>query len=292
MFIYLIRNTINLKVYVGQTRHKTPCSRWCTHKSRLQRNVHDNAHLQAAWNKYGSSVWEFTILEECKTLEELGQREIDIINEYSSNNPDYGYNIANGGILFTHSIETRKKMSLAKKGFKHSEATKAKISQNHAKSMLGKTHSDETKRKIGEASKKRKMSPETKQKLKEINTGKKQPPRTKDYCEKQRRSKLMQWKNIEFRERMVKVRKTQMTDEVKAKLSMVQKAKFAAMDVLPQSKLWPPIQSSEGIIYSNIRDMTKFSKEHLLNAGCMREVCHGNKKSYKGWKLAQNLESL
>lgn len=61
------------------------------------------------------------------------------------------------------SIETRRKLSLAKKGKKLSEEHKKKISESNKgrdtsgvkNSMYGRKHSEETKRKIGKANKRR-----------------------------------------------------------------------------------------------------------------------------------------
>jgi hypothetical protein len=50
MFIYKITNTINKKVYIGQTRQKRPISRWHEHISTAKKGKHYNTYLQAAFH--------------------------------------------------------------------------------------------------------------------------------------------------------------------------------------------------------------------------------------------------
>lgn len=47
------------------------------------------------------------------------------------------------------------------------------------------------------------------------------------------------------------------------------------------AKYWD-ILSPDGIHW-NVYNMEQFAREHNLHAGHMRDVCHGNLKSYKGW---------
>ena len=90
--IYKIENLINGSIYIGQSIDME--KRWSTHISILNQNNHYNAHLQNAWNKYGSENFKFSIVEECKPLE-LNDREIYWINKYDSF--INGYNLTSGG---------------------------------------------------------------------------------------------------------------------------------------------------------------------------------------------------
>ena len=71
--IYGIKNKINSKVYVGKTQVSFG-DRWDNHKAKLRNNKHDNSHLQHSWNKYGESLFEFSIVELCG-VENLLNRE-------------------------------------------------------------------------------------------------------------------------------------------------------------------------------------------------------------------------
>ena len=56
--IYGIKNIINNKIYIGQTRESF-IKRYWHHRCLLNNNHHDNPHLQSAWNKYGSDNFIF-----------------------------------------------------------------------------------------------------------------------------------------------------------------------------------------------------------------------------------------
>ena len=91
-YIYKITNLVNGKVYIGQTINKK--DRWCSHKSKLKHNRHDNKHLQRAWNKYGKDNFTFEILEYTEDYNEAEKRYIRL---YNSDNIIFGYNIMQGG---------------------------------------------------------------------------------------------------------------------------------------------------------------------------------------------------
>lgn len=94
--IYKITNTINAKVYIGQS----VCieRRWKEHKERAFRPTHAqyNIPLYRAMRKYGLHVFTFEILEKCFP-EELNTQEQYWICKLQSSNPQYGYNLTAGG---------------------------------------------------------------------------------------------------------------------------------------------------------------------------------------------------
>jgi len=59
---YLIMNTINGKVYIGQST--TYPRRWTQHKRALRKNKHPNKHFQQDWNEYGEDAFVFEVIEE------------------------------------------------------------------------------------------------------------------------------------------------------------------------------------------------------------------------------------
>jgi len=59
---YLIMNTINGKVYIGQSTVYP--KRWTQHKRDLRKNIHTNKHLQRDWNEYGEDAFVFEVIEE------------------------------------------------------------------------------------------------------------------------------------------------------------------------------------------------------------------------------------
>lgn len=92
--IYLHKNKINNKVYIGQTIQNNLNDRW---KNGL--GYKTCTYFYYAIQKYGWDNFEHIVLEQSDnwTQEELDQREQYYIHLYQSNNPQYGYNITKGG---------------------------------------------------------------------------------------------------------------------------------------------------------------------------------------------------
>jgi group I intron endonuclease len=111
--IYLIRNNINMKEYVGST--KTLSERRHRHWYLLRKGKHDNSHLQYSWNRYGEQAFVFLILEYCPSDDRIARENwwIDLLG--TLNNPDRGYNKQRAEVADI-SDQTKAKMSRAKKG--------------------------------------------------------------------------------------------------------------------------------------------------------------------------------
>ena len=160
--IYMIKNMVNSKIYIGQAVDIE--RRWVEHKRGLRGNKNKpNEHLQRAWNKYKEDNFEFTVICECDE-NQLNTKEIDYIAKLKTYDPDFGYNKTYGGEGGRHTEETRRKQREANKGKNngmygkhHSEETRKKISESRANfkgeknPMFGKHHSEETKQKISES---------------------------------------------------------------------------------------------------------------------------------------------
>jgi group I intron endonuclease len=77
--IYIIYCFANDKLYIGSTNNfKRRISR---HKLDLTKNIHENKYLQNSWNKYGSSYFDFFIVEFVKEFNLL-EREIWWISQF------------------------------------------------------------------------------------------------------------------------------------------------------------------------------------------------------------------
>ena len=87
--IYQIRNLVNDKVYVGQTKNFV--YRRSRHFRSLQDGIHYNKYLQRSFNKHGLNNFSFEVLERCAEGL-LNERERYWIEEKQSEYSDKGYN--------------------------------------------------------------------------------------------------------------------------------------------------------------------------------------------------------
>lgn len=168
--IYLLKNLLNNHVYIGQTARNFK-SRFNEHKSKLNRNIHTNQHLQNAWNKYGANNFEFIEYLYCNR-EELQHYEEKVFDSFPENTR---YNIKIEFKGTKHSEETKKKIGAIHKGKKLSKKH-IKILKNRIGPMRGKTGkdhpcygkilSDETKQKIGKAN--QKLTPQIQAQIKHL----------------------------------------------------------------------------------------------------------------------------
>ena len=165
--IYVIRNKVNNKLYIGQTVNNFHRR----YGSNLLKNTH-NQHLKNSIQKYG--IENFEIDEEfdiAYSKEELDKLECLYIDIYDSINN--GYNNQTGGSNGKHTEETKQKISEANKGKMsgennpnygnhklrgennpmfgkhHTEEAKKKMIANH-KGLTGKHHSEEYKKKMSD----------------------------------------------------------------------------------------------------------------------------------------------
>jgi group I intron endonuclease len=161
MRIYKATNIENGKVYIGQT----------TQPFEVRRAQHEYGHgafyFGNALKKYDFD-WE--IVKECSSIDELNTMEEYFIKKYKSNIKEFGYNLKSGGENSLVSKRSRKKMSIAKQNM--SEETKEKIRQ----SRIGKKHKPETIEKF----KNRTIPMEVRKRIGETQIGKKLSEKTRN----------------------------------------------------------------------------------------------------------------
>ncbi len=118
--IYKITNITNGKIYVGQAvshilNHKKyrPYGyegRFRCHISEAFSSKKNQSHyLNNAIRKYGANDFVVELIECCE-IENADERETYYIKELNSLYPN-GYNLKNGGNVFTHSEESKKRLS-------------------------------------------------------------------------------------------------------------------------------------------------------------------------------------
>ena len=97
-YTYEIKNKITLKRYVGSSSELE--KRWQRHKRDLTNNKHHSIYLQRSYIKHGIESFDFNILEEFETKEQMLVAENLLLNS----NEDL-YNVSknvSGGDLITY----------------------------------------------------------------------------------------------------------------------------------------------------------------------------------------------
>ena len=138
--VYCHTNKVNGKKYFGITSQNPPERRWQNGKG-YKKNLHFwKAILKYDW----VDGFSHEIIMSEMTEKEACNMEIELIRQYNSTNPLYGYNMDLGGT-----------------GGKHSEEAKLHMSKNHADfsgekhPLYGKGHTQESREKMSQIVKKR-----------------------------------------------------------------------------------------------------------------------------------------
>ncbi len=137
--------------------------RWKEHQSLLSRGDHHARDLQVDWNLYGSSAFVFVVLEHVEDEEArivCEQMQIDRLDHPYNANGRAGSGPKAG---FKHSEASRRKMSESLKGRPKSMAHRAKLSA----AKKGHIYTPEHRAAIGAAGKGKKRSAETRARMSE-----------------------------------------------------------------------------------------------------------------------------
>lgn len=130
--VYLHKNKVNGKVYVGIT--KQPLSR----RFREGDGYRPCIHFFNAILKYGWDAFETHILGQGLSFDDACEAERSLIKTLRANERDFGYNIMHGGQ--NHDgipEESRKKISASLTGKKASEESRRKMSESHKGQLTG-----------------------------------------------------------------------------------------------------------------------------------------------------------
>jgi len=176
-FIYKITNLTNNKVYIGQTTRELSKRIGEYKKSLLYNNINSNQHLYNSFKKYEFYNFKFEVIDTAKDINELNEKEINYIQQYKSNQKEFGYNIELGGRNAIPNTETLERMSRSHIGIKQTnvwidrriaksgtdeakkygkiktEEEREYLSANSPKYWLGKNRDDDTKKKISKTKK-------------------------------------------------------------------------------------------------------------------------------------------
>lgn len=92
--IYKITNKHNGKIYIGQT-NKSIIERFNEHIENAKCNK--KYILSKAIRKYGIENFDIIEIDQCKSKNDINEKEIYWIDYYNSNNRNFGYNMTSGG---------------------------------------------------------------------------------------------------------------------------------------------------------------------------------------------------
>ena len=112
--VYLLRNIINNKCYIGQSIRI---------KGRISEHIQNTINkkksaLCNAINKYGINNFEFNVIDFANDINSLNEKEVNHIKINNSNNRFFGYNIEEGGKNALTSDSTKQILSNQRKGRK------------------------------------------------------------------------------------------------------------------------------------------------------------------------------
>lgn len=186
MYIYKTKNILNNKVYIGKSEKE------------FNKNYYGSGLLlEKAIKKYGKENFTIEMIDIANSIEELNEKEIYWIKKYKNNS----YNLAEGGTGGwatkyytkeqrkaysnhlskirkgkTHTEETRKKLSLMHKGKKFGDSKKVSDTlKERWKDPNSIYNNPEFRKRLSEAGKKRIWTEEVKKKISDSRWGKNNP---------------------------------------------------------------------------------------------------------------------
>lgn len=224
-FLYKITNVINGKVYIGQSIKEK--ERWRQHRYFGKNPEKTGQYIHSAMFKYGIDNFNYEVIAWCKNQEDADFTETQLIEQYSSRNPEKGYNIAPGGVaVWNKGIKTGIQPRL---GILHTEISKQKMSESHT----GKILTEEHKKKISEGNLGKSVSGEAKEKMRVGNLGKKRSETTKHRMSEAFRKRVGEnnSKTSFSREEVLEIRRIYKDEKIS-------QAKLAKMYDVAQSTIW------------------------------------------------------
>lgn len=155
MYTVYMHTCPNGKRYIGLTSKENLQDRFHSGHGYKNNTDFNNAIIEFGWRNISHEV-----LASGLTSDEAEKIERDMIAFYKSNDPEYGYNSYNGGLKGTKAG----KRTIARMKTAHSKERNP---------MFGRTQTEETRRKISMAKKGKKLSDECKKKLSRALSGEK-----------------------------------------------------------------------------------------------------------------------
>lgn len=179
MYTVYMHTCPNGKRYIGLTSKENLQDRFHSGHGYKNNTDFNNAIIEFGWRNISHEV-----LASGLTSGEAEKFERDMIAFYKSNDPEYGYNSYNGGLKGTKAG----KRTITRMKTAHSKERNP---------MFGRTQTEETRRKISMAKKGKKLSDECKKKLSRALSGEKNPSAKPVLQYDQEMNLLAIWRYIE-----------------------------------------------------------------------------------------------
>ena len=126
IIIYVATNTENGKVYIGQTIN-TLRYRKNQHKNETYTKNRPRTFFHNAIAKYGIDAFQFAVIDDAQTIEELNAKEQFWIQWFNSTDKHFGYNLDSGGSNCKKSESTKRLISERKKAHWQDEETAVRM---------------------------------------------------------------------------------------------------------------------------------------------------------------------
>lgn len=305
--IYKITNKLNGRIYIGSA--KLFKVRWNQHSSSLRSQKHQNKFLQADFNKCGEEAFVFEIVEitEGKTKEErLLIEEGYIKQHFDSGKECYNFNAwaaSKEGLWSKNPEETKRKISAATKKMWQDPEKAASIrssmksalsdpetAKRHQEGRIRSWENNQERRAAASQRMSERMTNSTTETEKIIEALKVSQPKGRDTFRKRMKE------DTELRQTYVDIAKKKAENlnerykndaEYKAMMDRksVENIKTYNDKQAQSIPVKAPLVSPDGRVYSDIRSLNAFAKEHGLDSSSLYKLYSGKLNEVKGWKL-------
>ena len=305
--IYKITNKLNGRIYIGSS--KLFKVRWRQHSKALRNNKHSNKFLQRDFNKCGEEVFVFEIIEgtDGKTKEERLLIEEIYINKYFDSGKEcYNFNtwaVAKEGPWSNDPEETKRKLSAAsKKMWNDPEKAAAirksmkeslndpEVSLSKQEGLLKSWQGNEKRRNAASERMTKRMGNDTPETEKIIETLKLSQPKGRDTFRKRMKEDLeLHQTYIDIATKKAESLNERYRNDAEYK-AMMDKKSIENIKAYNEKKIQSmpvkaPLISPDGKIYSEIRSLNAFAKEHGLDPSNLYKLYSGKLNEVKGWKF-------
>jgi group I intron endonuclease len=305
--IYKITNKLNGRIYIGSAKEFKV--RWKSHASSLRNQKHQNKFLQADFNKCGEEAFVFEVIEvtDGKTKEERLLMEEGYIGQYYDKGNDC-YNLCNRAISRENTKsrnpeETKRKISDATKKMWQDPEKAASIrssmksalsdpetAKRHQEGRIRSWENNQERRAAASQRMSERMANITPETQNIIETLKASQPKGRDTFRKRMKE------DTELRQTYIDIAKKKADNlnerykndaEYKAMMDRKSVENIKAYNE-KQAQSIPvkaPLVSPDGRVYSDIRSLSAFAKEHGLDSSGLYKLYSGKLIEVKGWKL-------